>query len=384
MISPQYQSTSEEFQLQIDDVYSCGGSCAGCVLTQDERKSRVPALKESVFELLSSRIIEYLPHISDIKSLNITYGIGDHLRMSTDYLSSIYDLAVSCIESRAGLSGSVFISMSLVGREADLKSKLNHLKAIQKPGIPIIPLVVLDPKKLYNKRFSDVYKGLMQEAKQISGIVDLSSNLSDEDCRRISPSEMHEFAVLNGFNDVTLNWVPVQSNLLSTTQDIKGTARWLNSFTDICESSGKVKSTFSPIFQMFAEHLKNEGDISPLEVVDRYVIPLISRQLQIDHTGNVYPKFDGIGDLPQNPRFGFESIGNIVDESIDDIITNNSILIKTRTSSPYLKKSSCMSCEYSKYCALTGFHVYTKNVLAETDGSCPHLGYDILHHSIKI
>ena len=81
---------ARELQIQIDDVYACPGNCAGCILVADERRTRTPDMSERLLRLSMNRLDAYIPTLDNLEYINLTYGIGDHLRMDQDYLKLLH------------------------------------------------------------------------------------------------------------------------------------------------------------------------------------------------------------------------------------------------------------------------------------------------------
>jgi hypothetical protein len=100
------------------------------------------------------------------------------------------------------------------------------------------------------------------------------------------------------------------------------------------------------------------------------------KSLQFDHEGRVFPKWEAIGDVPHNERFGFQDWGSVVEQDLS-ILVAEGLKKSMRSVVKTLNKSSvCTQCEFAGFCATTGFHVYT-HVLNENrvadHGDCPHV-----------
>ena len=89
---------ARELQIQIDDVYACPGNCAGCILVADERRTRTPDMSERLLRLSMNRLDAYIPTLDNLEYINLTYGIGDHLRMDQDYLKLLHSLGADLLE----------------------------------------------------------------------------------------------------------------------------------------------------------------------------------------------------------------------------------------------------------------------------------------------
>ena len=94
---------------------------------------------------------------------------------------------------------------------------------------------------------------------------------------------------------------------------------------------------------------------------------------------------EAIGDVAHLERFGYAPIGNVLNESISDIVANLD-KIGRRVTKAHLKIKQCVSCENSPICAGTGFHV-VNNVFSQKgmlgDGECPHFANKLIEHFKK-
>ncbi|WP_430905360.1 hypothetical protein, partial [Maribacter flavus] len=70
-------------------------------------------------------------------------------------------------------------------------------------------------------------------AKDLFGKVDLATNLSTDAVAAMSPDELIEFAEINGFDEVTVNWAPTIENAERTLSDVQTITNWLNRFDEL-------------------------------------------------------------------------------------------------------------------------------------------------------
>jgi hypothetical protein len=380
-----------EIQIELDDVYACPGKCPGCVLTAEERKSPVPDMSKETRQTILSALADYIPTLQGLTSMNLTYGIADHLLMPTDYLVSIYKDAAELFD-RVGLagSGSIFMSTSVIGKTDMVKKKLTALAEAAKPyKTKLLPIVVLDPAKLMHASFGKTYAHHIAFAKELFGTVDLAINLSDKAIAQMSPRELVDFASTHGFREVTINWVPTSDNLKATYSKavVVSLRDWLLAFAKEAEQV-HVECSYVPVVKRAYEAWRcaldgEEGDGQGVMALAEQLLPeTLSKSLQFDHAGNVFPKWEAVGDVPHNDRVGIPVWGNI--HATPDL--RRLIQAKMpKTIGVVLKavaQSPCESCPYVGFCATTGFHAYT-HVLKKANASgwledCPHVAKSLV------
>lgn len=364
---------SNEIQIEIDDVYACPGHCPGCVLSTIERKSNAPDMSMETLEKTITKLIDYVPILKNIEKINLTYGIADHFLMSKEYLEKTYHLGADLIE-KTNLKNEyngIFYTASMIGKYESIMEKVQFLYEIsQKRGVPFYIIAVLDPKHLYHKKFGDIYARNIIDTNKLIGRVDLSINLSEEAIDKITPSELYNFAVYNNFDEVTINWIPTDDNIQYVYFNQKKLAQWLIDFNELIEIEGKLSTSYSPVITKTINSLmcKSDAYLNDFSQQLKLHLPeLVEKSLQIDHEGNIFPKYEAIGDISHNPRLGIKAWGNIHEnKSLKEIITigqknTEKFVLKQFTKGP------CLECEYNKFCANSGFHVYNHILTDNTD-----------------
>ena len=379
--------TSDEIQIELDDVYACPGACPGCVLTKSERKVGVPDMSDATRSKILSLLPEYIKSLSGLKTVNITYGIADHLLMPIEYLLQIYEDAANVFD-KVGLPGCVFMTTSVIGKSETVYKKLDLLaEATEKRSVRLYPIVVLDPAKLEHHKFGTVYADHIAYAKKRFGVVDLAINLSTQAIQDISPEELVEFAMSHGFREVTVNWVPTVDNVLATYSplEIDRLEDWLIDFAIRSEGVG-LESSYVPVIQRaydawrcVSDSNDEESGVGILSVLEKIIPETLKKSIQFDHLGNVFPKWEAVGDVPHNERVQMKIWGNVEKiKSLKDLIEsrmNNSILQAIKA----VSVGKCADCVYAPACASTGFHIYS-HVLFNAgfnekinDRECPHV-----------
>jgi hypothetical protein len=358
-------SYSNEIQIEIDDVYACPGHCPGCVLSSIERKSQEPDMKFDILTESISKLIKYVPTLHNLEKINLTYGIADHFMMSNEYLAKLYHLGADLIE-KTGLKNQyngVFFTASMIGKHELIMEKVKFLhEESKKRNIPFYVIAVLDPKNLYHKTFADVYKRNIIETNKLIKKVDLSINLSDSAIQNITPEDLYNFALENEFDEVTINWTPTEDNIKFVYFNQQILVKWLIDFDNLISTNEKLSTSYRPVIKKTINNLMCKTsdyiDNSFQEDIKMHLHELVKKSIQIDNNGNIFPKYEAIGDVAHTPRLGIKAWGNIVDnKSIEDII-NEGLLETEKFVIKQFTQEPCMSCEYNRFCANSGFHIY--------------------------
>lgn len=388
----------KEFQVQIDDIYACAGTCRGCSLSINERKIFKPAMSEHTLDKIFYRLEKYTNSI-EVDEINITYGIADHLLMPDDYVPRLYKKAQSFLRAvgfdKKGLS-SVLFTTSLVGKYEHVCDKLAKIKksveSFDDSDIHLYPVIVFNPDLLDKKNFGEKYSDMIDFARDLYGGADFAINMSDQIIDRLTPEELIDFAKNHNFGEVTINWTPTEENFRATAINIEKLAEWLIGFSWKSIES-KVDCGFNPVIGRIVELiLKDREDDSfptPMTRVVSYggIRDTLSRSIQFDSDGNFFPKLEAIGDVAHCKLFGIKETGNVFEHDIKERLEEKWNEIEKNIVLIHSKSKSCIKCEYSDICIMTGFHVYnnvlSRTGLIDTSKDCPHIGKKLIKHFIE-
>jgi hypothetical protein len=382
-----------ELQVQIDDVYACLGLCAGCVLSPDERKAKVPDMPADVLELAISRLVDHAAAMRPLNRVNVTFAIADHILMGAEYMKRIHALGSRIV--RAGQPTSmdysgVFFTTSLVGKPARVMELLREVRDGIEDDVPFIPLVVLDGRVVNATKFGAQWRDMVLYTKQMFGKVDLNTNLSVEACELMSPAELLAFAADNGFDDVTVNWTPTLANASATLSDNSSIANWLITFDELVRTRGDITTGYGQYLDRVVENAirdrGSDGASGMVEYVKALVPETIRKSVEVDHRGNVLAKFEAVGDIPHAPRHGLRPLGHVSEGSIDDILSlGQSLMLKSVIAQH--ARGACLTCDYNAVCAVTGFHVSTgvarMTGRKESAGECPHVARPLIEAAYR-
>lgn len=362
-------SYTNELQIQIDDVYACLGRCPGCMLSASERKTMIPDMSPDTMDMTIDALKKYVSTLPRLGRFSLAFGVADHFLLDDDYICSLYEKGASLIEHanpKELHECGVTFSTSLVGKPEKVLQRMRSIKArIGERKVAFIPVVVLDPMLLKKDRFGEKYRDLILESRALFGQVDLSINISHETVTKFTPAEIHDFAADNGFDELTVNWLPTDDNLNRTVVDIPRMSDWLIEFYSRLRSVGKVHSSFGQIMEtgiQSVRHMESGKSWTMSDSIAAFLPERMAYSLHIDHQGNVAPKMEAVGDIPHLDRFGFQPIGNVREKDISVMIAENIKTVGRRIARSHFAFSQCVSCEYLPICAGTGFHV-VNNVL---------------------
>lgn len=387
---------SNELQIEIDDVYGCPGHCPGCVLSNIERKSIAPDMDMDTLKNSISKLNDYIPTLNNIEKLNLTYGIADHFLMSDEYLAETFKLGSTLFKDNNlndGKNG-IFYSASMIGKHEKIMNKVKALWEVSKTEcVPFYVLAVLDPKNLLRPNFAETYKKNIIKTNELIGRVDLSINLSEEAITLLQPKDLVAFANENKFDEVTINWVPTKDNINYSYNDINKLGQWLLDFDCLIRET-ELTTSYRPVIIRTINNLncKEEKNLSLNECIDLNIDELVKKSLQIDHLGNIFPKFEAVGDIAHNPRIGIAQIGNVNEEpTINELWAKNRDITKDFIYKQMTNKT-CLGCEYINYCAISGFHIYNWVLNSVTEkisdkikenirtNNCPHVAKRLFSH----
>lgn len=353
----------KELQIEIDDVYSCTGSCPGCMLTVEERMSKKPDMDEPTMDLTLEKLSDYITGLQDsrgIESVNLTFGIGDHLRMSDEYLASLTYKTERFFRETKGMpqSRAMHVTMSLIDRPQHVERSLRILKANK--GVDVVPIVVIDPILLFSqKRFAPDYLLNIRKAKEIFSVIDMQVNISDSVVDTIHSSEIADFAKENEFSEVTINWVPNNFNLGKTTRQINRTKEWLLELAATIDSEENLSSSYIPVVEKCVNSQKNSEELEIFDYISKITEETYRYSIQIDEKGRVFPKMEAIGDIPFNPRFGFSELCNIHQHDMEESVEAGVSAIEKWLKKSILKQP-CIDCPYQKACCSGGYQAYSQ------------------------
>lgn len=352
-----------EFQAQIDDVYLCGGTCAGCILTEDDRRTS-QVMNDDLFQKALSAIVQHANFLADseeydTKAINLSLAIGDHFRMNSEHfknrLTKTLDMLSLCNLKERGL----FVSSSLIDNEIITRKFLDIMVncRIDYPYIDIVPLLVFDPSKASHHTFGDRYVRSILYARELFDRIDLTINLSSEAINHATPEDIHDFSVRHGFKDVTINWVPTHDNIHGTMHDVQKVQEWLVNFGALVRTNGKIDTSFVPVADRLIQSY--QGRRMAFDELCESWVDTISHSIEIDKDGNILAKTEAIGDVPISPIYDkLWKMGHVETDTIMDAVAKTIPKVVSMNISTYMGSRNCATCEFLYPCMNSGAIVY--------------------------
>lgn len=360
----------QELKIAIEDMTRCAGSCQGCVLTDNERKS-VNRWDDEGWRQLGSFLRAWFNHAEQnlidgqLDELAVNFGQGDHFLLTPEDADRMIKWTAETFDGKA----SAFITASGVTGHERLKSaaKSFHEASVRYNQSLMID-VILDPVSLGNRKFSRIYQDNLDFIRETFGGMDLNINISPEVVRAITPSTLDSFLKENGFSIVTINMVPTMENSLSFSQEWSHMIHWLDEFINLYPD-GAIRPYVNNYMATLANHTKRIHDTEPM--VDS-VFNNALRSIYVASDHRVFFSQAGVGDIPMSERTsGLRSICSIEDGFDHDLIEKKAKLFSAKVVHPFMSKS-CYNCEFNRVCTLNGAYAL-RNTISYTNrnDSCP-------------
>lgn len=352
-----------DFQLQIEDFYGCTGSCLGCMLSSVERSNKKPQLDLQTLQQIFSKMQQHVQQISTIERVQVVFGISDHLILPLDYLEMLFVEGAQFIK-KSGIEHSqngIFFSANMIGKTEHIMKKINYLYDLsRRENIRLFFTVVLDPNIFNNPKLLNVFTTNLKETFKLTQSLDLTINLSYDTINILTPQKLvaycQEFQVPN----LIINWVPTKDNFNNVYKNIHELSEWLIQLMK--ESNKNIFSlTFPETIKKIFMHTQdyNEQNMTLTEMFDEHFQYMSVNNLIVNPKGKVFINFEAIGDIPHNENFNILELGNVFDHhTIFDMLNNKKDFYKKLTIKN-INNPTCLSCEFMKECALSGFNYYT-------------------------
>lgn len=365
---------AHELQIQLDDVLSCTGNCPGCALQRAERDDPENAgWSEDMRSLALFRVGEHLERIRPDRA-RLTFGVGDHMLCSDDYLSEIYLAGRAAMKPHVR-ERSVHVTFSFIARPERFIPRLERLASHVFLDTPLHPTVVLDPDLLHHAKLGERFAQSIRRATTLFDRLDLSLALSDHVVEIYSPAELCALAADCGAGDLAIAWTPTAGNAAST-GNLDALAGWLLDFDEASRASG-VSASFQPVFRGL---LAGRGASAPMEALDAALPEHLDHYLEIDHGGALVARFEAVGDIAHGPRFGFPALGHIASAPLHDIALSGLSGVKRRILAVHSRHASCQTCPWLGACAVTGFHIPLSILPVRSGGQCPTVARHLFDH----
>jgi hypothetical protein len=310
----------------------CNGSCTGCMLSSLDRKYELATSVKDISIALRKL------HAYGQKQ-NILYrpvfSFGDTFKLKEESLFGVFDV---CKE--LGMPFGTTVTCV----DADFADKYTEIaKRIRDDYEVSIIDITIDPFRLRTPSKREQYIKNLLNVMNNSQKLHLQVLLSEVVMNKFTPEELYEcLSVLGKERPFFLAFSPTKENLnqVGFKYEVKNAYKYVNDFYSV----NKVMSDFR---KSELKRFDNQGKYSDFA---KYVF-------HIDHDFNVYPvNYSVFGDVIRDRRNKLDSLGNILNNDLEDIITplklkkldvlNN----LSMENSPY----NCTDCAWFEACTYSG------------------------------
>lgn len=331
----------------------CNGSCPGCMLNSKERQ---------FFDLSSSvelvhKGLERVAEYGKKKGLNyrVVFSFGDVPKLDWSQQESIFKKVVE-LDLAFGLT------LTCVDYGFDYKSVLNKILNISNN---LVFDITVDPFRLKNPMFKDMYLDNLRFATKHAPHLHLQTLLSNQMMKTFTPQELIEIFQEIGDYPVFMGFSPTIENL--TTKDRYGYE---------LENAFEYAKSFYNSTQRQKDFLQDELDRFSSEGEYKY---FAEQTFHIDSFLNIYPvSYSIYGDIIQDKRNNIKPLGNLVEDSIEDVISVNPSIkaIGTGSNKAIAKLNvynklelgssifNCSGCSFKSACEFQGIGLIRKTYKA--------------------
>jgi hypothetical protein len=344
-----------EINLHIEDVTRCGGSCQGCLLT-DEEKSSSAIWTQRDFAIIQSFAERFLDGVIarygvGFNDIGVALGQGDHFLLPASAAEPI----VGWLKGVAGDRAVSYLSASCVASYAKVEAVASAFhRAASEHGLPLVVNLVYSPGKARLPQFVETYGKNIRLLRDLFGAVDLNINLGPDILDDMAPAELHAFAQANGFRMVTINFAPTAYSVARFRGRWAEMVSWLIEFASQWHGSLGYEINYVPAVARAMEMQSGKTG----EQVKATLIRQMVSNIYVGHDKTVAFVLDGIGHVPLNERFHLSSIGKVEDfDGRQDLLSVLEMCAKPladRLYAHFAVRRPCLSCSFMGVCAQTG------------------------------
>ena len=352
-----------EIKFNIEDMTRCPGRCEGCLLTAEER-SGSQAASVMPWDALSTFCAKHLAVVdpSGAEPVSINFGQGDHLLLSPEEMRQRLVWVRSTFGSRAEV---FFTAAALSNPDALLRAAHALRDAADEVGQAVGIDVVFDPTLTTLKSFSEKYKKNLEVLFELFESVDLNVNIGPDTVSACGANDFHDFVCGNGFRSVTINFVPTEHTAARMSRFAVEIFSWLTDLREYWQRSG---ATYNLTYARAMDRML--VDLDPLEVRD--VVSMcgdsLTRELYIDHAGDVFFTQAMIGDFPLCTRSGYHGVGNVT-RCTSALVSLEAKRKALRLIARAQAFKPCVDCAYLKGCYMGG--ILAAAPLMDVSEGCP-------------
>ena len=362
------------FKIALENVINCGGTCSGCMLSDDEKKSLEGSWTDGEYDAAMGFVGRLLDAnagpVREPDSVTLLIGQGDHCTMPVERIVRIVEGLPPVSQGKAV----TILTGSAIGKPSLMIPKLEAVyEASRRINESVFFAVVFDPVKSLHKSFADAYAENISAMRDIFGAIDFTGNLGPDFVQCMKPAEMHEFLLTNGFRNIELNLVPTMFSAQMFSRHWDEIVDWVVEFNDIWTADGRHEVHYGTLLMRYIDLIERAGQES--DSLRRLIAANLRREIYIDHDGNVsFMQAGGTGNtIPFVSRFGYKPIGNIHNEGLVTRIDRLAEMSAIKIVNEVTLAEACAECSERELCAMSGATVLRKMMrplLTEKDG-CP-------------
>lgn len=367
--------TPINLQIGIENMTRCPGSCQGCLMTAEERKTG-RLWSPDVLKCAATWIKGYLDHWfinqsqDTIESVSLFLGPGDHLELVDDEIRQLIDFIVAATDNRA----TAIVTMSAIGKFEIIKRKIDLFYDLSVHyGLSLFPQFVFDPLKSMRNLFKISYAENITYCRTKFGSVELTINLGPDVIEKISPKQLHQILVENDFRQIELNILPTnQSDQIFKPIWIK-LIDWVIEFYNRWDLDQNYELNFAPVLYEIMQLVQGQN---LTQQIRSHIKESLWHNLYIENNGHIfYAQHGVVGNLvPLSSRFNRLPVGHIeetVDKGLNDYF-HKAEPMANKMLARYMRSVHCHHCEFRNTCLMTGcFSFINLNFIKNEDADCP-------------
>lgn len=350
-----------ELKISLEAMTRCGGSCAGCLMSADERAAGQlwdAAQWERIGQFVQAFIQSQQPQ--DFREISLNLGQGDYLLISESQATQIvtWMARVGAGQATGYLTASCVSNPAKVARMADV-----FHAAGQQYGQAVLFDLVLDPVKASIHHFQPVYASNIRYLRNRFGGLDLNINLGPDTVVALSPAQLIEFVQRNGFDVLTINLQPTLQSGQRFAKAWPDIQHWLTEMLDLHDAHRHgFTLNYPPILgRNKAADNGEDGWAVTFQALARRA----QREIYIDHDGALSFQQAGIGDTPLGARNGFKPVLHLSEWVPADLpdMAAAAKRFAVEIAREFGRDPACVTCPHLSTCALSAVSGWRRTVL---------------------
>lgn len=310
----------------------CNGTCTGCMLSSLDRKYELAIPVEDISIALHKLAKYGAKH-------NIVYrpvfSFGDTFKLSEEKLFGVFDICKK-LDMPFGTTVTC-VDVNFADKYTEIAKKIRDNYEVS------IIDITIDPFRLKSEAKREGYLNNLKNVIQNSQKLHLQVLLSEAVMNKFTPAELYEtLSAVGSQYTFFLAFSPTKENLnkLAFKYEVKNAYNYVNEFYSVNESMAKFR-------KQELRRFDNQGKYSDFA---RHVF-------HISHDLNVYAvNYSVFGDVIRDGRNKLDSLGNLLKNDLDEIITPVKLKKLDVLNDMSMEKSSynCTNCGWFDACTYSG------------------------------